>query len=277
MKILKSELFKMFMAVCAVFGLALLAGTAIDAFACEGECGEEVVLQCPAGEHVKSVMVDPGSPEVPEVTEEVTEEVCKDVGHGNGTYRNNECTRKAYSSYFKKCDWVEETKTVVVTEAQDEGPLTYEDQCVDNERRGGSGKPLEPRDGPCLSCDKQTVHSSVEDEEESNDDDAVSFIPVDTSVPDEPCRLPVTPIGFDVVSGIPNDQTLELFYYAPDATGVVARYGHYIGEWLEGQTTDSVRHMSLGGLTNGQHYWVQIRAFNSCGYSSWTKSIDPLP
>lgn len=84
------------------------------------------------------------------------------------------------------------------------------------------------------------------------------------------------PTNFTVESGTPNDQTLELAW-TPKGDTVEVRYGHVDGVWLYSTTTEDDGQYSLGGLTNGQHYWVQVRSYNDCSEGYWSVSVDPLP
>ena len=98
--------------------------------------------------------------------------------------------------------------------------------------------------------------------------------PEDAEEVEEPAACVRTmPTDFRVETGVPNDGALEL-YYESLADRVIARYGHENGVWLEGQIGDNTGHMTLGGLKNGQHYWIQLRDENGC---FWTRAIDPLP
>ena len=91
-------------------------------------------------------------------------------------------------------------------------------------------------------------------------------------------EIEIAPTDFAVDSGTPNDNTLELTWNkVPGADQVEIRYGHEDGVWLYTVTTEDDGQYSLGGLVNGVHYWLQIRAFNLCSDGIWSESVDPLP
>jgi hypothetical protein len=146
----------------AVLGLVvLLAASSLGAMQAEarghghwgggsdGDCGcdEPAALVCEAGQHVASVMTDPGQEAVEEVShivyhDPVTEDqqVCVEAEHG--AYKNSSCSQEANKYYHgKRYDLV--TQTVVVQEGYEEVVIdvegqeaiapTYEDQCVDDQ------------------------------------------------------------------------------------------------------------------------------------------------
>ena len=84
--------------------------------------------------------------------------------------------------------------------------------------------------------------------------------------------------NFAVDTGTPNDNTLELSWDVVDGADLVEiRYGNEDGVWTDSVVTEDDGEYSLGGLTNGVHYWLQIRAYNECSDGVWSESVDPLP
>ncbi len=92
------------------------------------------------------------------------------------------------------------------------------------------------------------------------------------------CDLPALIIGFDVQNATLNDNKLELVWNTSAAPLVDIQWGFEDGNWdwsLENTPNDGFEVIS--GLTNGIHYWFQIRSQNDCGNSNWSQSVDPLP
>lgn len=208
---------------------------AMFAFAGNVYATEDVVkdesLQCEVGFHVESVLVAEAIPAVEEVTEtihhddvtqEVTEMVCTDVGYLSGMYKDSECTKKSFLG--SKYAFQEVTKTVVVEEAydevvvvtpaQDEIPAVYEDQCVADAvvtpvKRGGGGK--------CLNCDKKEVEE-VDEPEEVEVFEEVE----DTTVPDSStpaCQKLRTYIKYGDMNDVSDVSLLQNFFALP-VTGI---------------------------------------------------------
>lgn len=89
--------------------------------------------------------------------------------------------------------------------------------------------------------------------------------------------LPIVPQNFDVQTGTPNDNTLELSWTPQGAKSIKINFGYEDGIWISTMSTDDDGAYSYGGLTNGVPVWFQLAAVTDCGTSAFGVSIDPLP
>lgn len=106
--------------------------------------------------------------------------------------------------------------------------------------------------------------------------------PPATTTPEVPagnvCQVPGGVMGFNLDTGVVGDGAITLYWdLVHAAESIQVFYGPDKDNLAFTTSAENNGSLKIGGLTNGTHYWFQIRGDNSCGTGAKSELIDPLP